>query len=325
MENLLTIYNLHANKMSHDLILKLLKLPMKEYELETLLQFCEILKNNNTEDQFCIFENYHIGYKLPHIEKEFDLIKFGDKLIINIELKSNIIEHDKILSQLKRNFYYLSMLNKETVICTYIKSNNLLYILENNKIQEITIEKLKAYLEKIKKSAENLNELFSPINFLISPFNNTDNFIANKYYLTQQQEEIKNDILKKINKNNSLIFSIEGVAGTGKTLLIYDIARNIHQSCIIHCAQANDGINKLKEKEWNIITIKEFDKNCACIQDYKVLIVDESQRISLKQIDAFISTKKILIFSHDVNQKLNAINDASKTVKKNTRESKYKI
>ncbi|EAK3707405.1 DUF2075 domain-containing protein, partial [Campylobacter coli] len=167
-------------------------------------------------------------------------------------------------------------------------------------------------LSEIKDYTEHLNALFSPLNFLISPFNNTSSFLNSKYYLTQQQEEIKNDLLKKIASNK--IFSIEGVAGTGKTLLIYDIAKNLQNNCIVHCAQANDGIQKLKENKWNIITIKEF--NQKFIEDCDVIIVDESQRISLSQVDKFISTGKIIIFSHDENQKLNSYNDAKETVKK---------
>ncbi|HFP7531844.1 TPA: DNA/RNA helicase domain-containing protein [Campylobacter jejuni] len=314
MKNLLTIYNLHIDKISYEAIIKLLKLPMKKYELETLLQFCKLL-DNKAKYRFNIFENYYIGYKLPHLEKEFDLIKSGNNLIVNIELKSDNINQTKILSQLKRNYYYLSMLNKEVICCAYVKSNNSLYSLKDNELIKIDIENLINYLEQIQNPTKNLNELFSPINFLISPFNNADNFIANKYYLTQQQEEIKNDILKKITNNSiNSIFSIEGAAGTGKTLLVYDIARNIDKVCIVHCAQSNDGIDKLKKQKWNIITIKDFNKDS--IENYNVIIVDEAQRVSLGQIDQFILAKKIIIFSHDVNQKLNNYNDALKTVTK---------
>ncbi|MBF7042053.1 hypothetical protein IY971_01275 [Campylobacter volucris] len=79
--------------------------------MKTLLSFCEILNNQNTKEQN-IFEDYYIGYKLPQIEKEFDLLKIGENTIINIELKSEYIDENKILLQLKRN-YYLSMLNKK--------------------------------------------------------------------------------------------------------------------------------------------------------------------------------------------------------------------
>ncbi|EKO4622878.1 hypothetical protein V6I23_000600, partial [Campylobacter coli] len=116
MFNILTIYNFCKTNNDFNFIIKLLKLTLKQYELETLLSFCEILNSQHIKEQD-IFENYYISYKLPHIEKEFDLLKIGEDTIINIELKSEYIEENKILLQLKRNHYYLSMLNKKIICC----------------------------------------------------------------------------------------------------------------------------------------------------------------------------------------------------------------
>ncbi len=64
---------------------------------------------------------------------------------------------------------------------------------------------------------------------MISPFNTTNKFIEGKYFLTKHQEIIKNEIIKAIETNNQKkIFSISGTAGTGKTLLTYDIAKELH-------------------------------------------------------------------------------------------------
>ncbi|EAI1237052.1 hypothetical protein A0U21_00465 [Campylobacter lari] len=86
--------------------------------METLLSFCELLKNQNIKEQN-IFENYYISYKLPHIEKEFDLLRVGENTIINIELKSEFTDENKILLQLKRNYYYLTMLKKNYLLRIY--------------------------------------------------------------------------------------------------------------------------------------------------------------------------------------------------------------
>jgi hypothetical protein len=56
-----------------------------------------------------IFNHFHVGYKIPQIGKEFDLLRFGKDYIINIELKKTSTE-EKILKQLKRNKYYLSFI-----------------------------------------------------------------------------------------------------------------------------------------------------------------------------------------------------------------------
>ncbi|GMA83192.1 hypothetical protein [Shewanella glacialipiscicola] len=34
-----------------------------------------------------VFNSFYIGYKIQHISKEFDLLRFGDNYTVNIELK----------------------------------------------------------------------------------------------------------------------------------------------------------------------------------------------------------------------------------------------
>lgn len=52
---------------------------------------------------------FYVGYKIPQIGKEFDLLRFGDTSVLNIELKSES-SIEKMESQLRRNRYYLSFL-----------------------------------------------------------------------------------------------------------------------------------------------------------------------------------------------------------------------
>lgn len=44
-----------------------------------------------------IFNEFYVGYKIQHISKEFDLLRFGSNYIINIEIKNTSTE-DKIKS-----------------------------------------------------------------------------------------------------------------------------------------------------------------------------------------------------------------------------------
>ena len=68
------------------------------------------------------------------------------------------------------------------------------------------------------------DKLFVPSNYLISPFNNTQRFIRDEYFLN---------------------------AGTGKTLLMYDIAKTIQNEgkspIVIHCGKLNAGHERLKK------------------------------------------------------------------------------
>ena len=114
--------------------------------------------------------------------------------------------------------------------------------------------------------------------------------------------------MKKIDENcQNKIFSISGAAGTGKTLLTYDIAKKLQsigkRVTIIHCAQLNDGIYELIKNGWDIKTIKNYVLNSF---PSDVLIFDESHRISIYQLEKILDNEsKYMIFSHDVNQKLN--------------------
>lgn len=97
---------------------------IKDYELNGIESFVnELLKIKNS---ITIVNNYYLGYSIPQIGKEFDLLRFGDNYIINIEIKTES-SIDKIFKQQQKNKYYLEFLNKEIYIYTYILNENKLY------------------------------------------------------------------------------------------------------------------------------------------------------------------------------------------------------
>lgn len=293
---------------------------LKEQEKTTINRLCNLIKDTNFEYHF--FDNYYINYKIPQLGKEFDLLRIGTEIVINIELKSEKIDSSSIFQQLERNYYYLSFLKKEIYCYTFVTEGSLnkLYYYDKDKqnLSEINIICLINNLKKvIDLNENNIDNLFEPKNYLISPFNKTKEFLENKYFLTKQQEQIKNIILKQINEScKNKIFSISGSAGTGKTLLTYDIAKSLKnigkKVTIIHCAQENSGINELRINGFDIKTIKNYKPDLA-LSD--IVIFDESQRISKKLLDSILEEeKRYIIFSHDVNQKLNTSNQAEEVV-----------
>lgn len=323
--NLLTIYNIlntSSELLSEDCVKKYLELEeIRPQELITIQRLCEYLKTDVTCHKF--YENYYLNYKIPQIDKEFDLLRIGTRSIVNIELKSESVSEEKILKQLKRNHYYLSFLEKEVYCYTFMidgEENILFYFnVVNDELKQITDIKhilLNLYdLYDIEHTV--IDSLFTPSNYLISPFNTTNKFIEGKYFLTKHQEIIKNEIIKAIETNNQKkIFSISGTAGTGKTLLTYDIAKELHNIgkdvTIIHCAQFNNGITKLiTQYQWDIRTIKDY--LTSYLSD--ILIVDEAQRLTKIQFESILAIQnKILIFSHDANQRLNRANQAKEVV-----------
>ena len=162
---------------------------------------------------------------------------------------------------------------------------------------------------------ENLERLFEPSNYLVSPFNSTDKFVKKEYFLTEHQEDIKNKIIDSVvKKDEQLFFTIKGGAGTGKTLLVYDIARELTEKgekvLVIHCGNLNKGQQELNEKKiLNIIPIKNIDLSKGVnFEDFTIVILDETQRVNLSQlqyiIESIFNIKSKCVFSLDPKQYL---------------------
>lgn len=262
-------------------------------ELECLSDMIDTIKTINQKVE--IFDRFFIGFKIPQIGKEFDLLRFDSDSIINIELKKESTE-EKIKEQLEKNKYYLSFLNKNLFCFTYVSSENKFYELgQNNDLNEVAIREIVSKL--IAQNPYIINDIksfFNPSDYLVSPFNSTDKFIKGYYFLTKHQKNIKSQVLKEIEKPDTAIISIKGKAGTGKTLLIYDIAKELYKTkevLIIHCGYLNEGhIKLINDYSWCIIAIK-----IALQQDfskYKLVIIDEAQRIYPSQFYSIIEKVK---------------------------------
>jgi hypothetical protein len=257
-------------------------------------------------------DDFYVGYKIPQIGKEFDLLKFGKKIILNIEVKSEAVP-EKIGVQLSRNRYYLESTGRKVESFAFVSSSNILYSCdEGGVLQEVGFDCL---IEKIRSIDEveiaKIDSLFNPSEFLVSPFNSTEKFINSQYFLTHQQEEIKLRITKGINPiSGPAFFSISGGPGTGKTLLLYDIARSVsmsgHSVLIVHCGTLNAGHLELNKSIFNIIPAKDISQ--ATLEQYDVIVVDEGQRIYPQQLDLIIQSveKKggFCVLSHDSQQTL---------------------
>ena len=244
-------------------------------ELDCMTSFIDFFKT--IQDSISLLDNFFVGYRIPQIGKEFDLLRFDNDSIINIELKTESTE-ENIKEQLEKNKYYLSFLSKKLLCFTYVLSENKFYeIGQNNDLNEVsTREVVSKLIAQNSYIVNDINSLFNPSDYLVSPFNSTDKFIKGYYFLTEHQKNIKSQALKEIEKPDTAIISIKGKAGTGKTLLIYDIAKEIYKKeevLIIHCGYLNEGQSKLTEDyDWYIVPIKD-----ALQQDfskYKLVIID---------------------------------------------------
>ena len=284
---------------------------IKNYELNGIEAFVdELLKANNN---ISIVNRYYLGYSIPQIGKEFDLLRFGHNYIINIEIKTES-SIEKILKQQQKNKYYLSFLDKPLHIYTFISNENKLYklVIRNNgdEIEEITFNELcNILMSQEVVTFNNIDDLFNPSDYLVSPFNSPEKFMSEGYFLTVQQEQIYKEIQTKLSDTVTNFIALTGGAGKGKTLLTYHIAKETIQRgkkvLILHCAPLNSGHQILMDEyNWSIYMPK-YAPNTI---DFDLIIIDEAQRMYPYQFDKYIREVRTLnkkcIFSYDEKQYL---------------------
>lgn len=309
--NLLSILE-SKNNLSDELFKNYLEyqnVNLEDAEIKDLLKLIEKLVSKNKS--LNIFDGYYIGYKIPQISKEFDLLKITKSSVIDIELKSGA-DNEKIKEQLIQNKYYLSTLERNRIYnITYQSNEDKLYIInEKKELNELEVEDLIKILLSEPPLKVDLNLLFDPSKFLVSPFNNTDKFVKGEYFLTDHQKRIKKDIIEIIEKNKYSTFAVSGKAGTGKTLLVYDIAKEMmhyqHKVLIVHCGKLNEGHKKLRDYHGiDLIPIKSFTEQKVA-ENYNLIIFDEAQRIHSAQLTLILNNKEKFnyLFSYDKTQTL---------------------
>lgn len=202
---------------------------IKDYELNSIASLVDTLLE--IRNDISIVNNYYLGYSIPQIGKEFDLLRFGNNYIINIEIKTQS-SIEQILKQQKKNKYYLSFLNKEIHIYTYVSDTNTVYkFIDKNQIKEVSLGELcdKLCAQEV-VIYNNIDDLFNPSDYLVSPFNSPYKFMFEGYFLTIQQEQIYNEIQTKLADATTNFMALTGNAGTGKTLLTYHIAKESMQA-----------------------------------------------------------------------------------------------
>ena len=291
---------------------------LKKHEIQNVGTFCQIMAYNGC--RINDFDGFFVGYTIAQLGKEFDLLRFGKETIINIEIKSELKtdqKEAKILKQLKENHYYLRFLRKPARLFAYVDNDGFYeYNAAENALEKVTPDVVALCLKnQVVDYLMDPDQEFIPSNYLISPFNSTEAFVAGEYFLTNAQQEIKNQWLSEIEKSPFAFFCISANAGTGKTLLLYDIAKTLitggKKAKVIHCGTLNDGHKKLNlAYKWNISSISAipYKATDVFLDEYDVVLVDEAQRISTKQLAALTGKcvcKQIpVFFSYDIKQYL---------------------
>lgn len=282
------------------------------HEIESLRLLTDhLIENGSSLDEL---DGFFYSFQIPQIGKEFDLLKITDSVCLNIELKSTAVSEEQICKQLVKNRHYLSHLQKQLVLYSIVTDTMTCYELsEDGELTLVDFNEIMTSVHGMSKDyLENIDDLFRASDYLVSPLNTPERFINGEFFLTQAQEEIKKSVLNRIsNVKQGTFFQITGTPGTGKTLLLYDLAMLlslIDKTLIIHCGKLCPGQNAINKevKELRIVSAGRLKGEGICLNEYAFILVDESHRIHVKQfesiVDSVLENAQVCIFSSDSTQ-----------------------
>lgn len=279
-------------------------LKMREWELESMKALVRELEVH-MQDVHAL--RFFYSFQVPRLGKEFDLLQIKDDQIVNIELKSGKVSDEAVRKQLLQNRYYLSVQGKMIQSYTYISSQERLVRLNNHDhIVEVDWDQLCLALQRQSKDYEgDIEDLFQAEMYLFSPVTEPERFLNKEYFLTSQQKDIERRILDKIRKVKYGYFWFCGLPGTGKTLLLYDIAMklSVHQKvCMIHCGETGKEWKILHDRLLRIAFLSDSQlEEGPDLKEYRAILVDEAHLLTEEKLHVILelSEKHPVIFSSD--------------------------
>lgn len=242
-------------------------------------------------------DGFFYGFHVPRIGKEFDLLKITPGSCLNIELKSQEVPESQILRQLLKNRYYLSHLGRRLHLFTVVTNTMTCYRLSvNEELTRVDLSEIVNAVKNVsKRYIDTIDTFFRASEYLVSPTDTPEKFIQGEYFLTQAQEQVKKDLLAGIETAfGPALFHIYGRAGTGKTLMVYDIARTLARNgrtLIIHCGRISEGQKRISRQIGNltVTALADFEKEYERYADHSFILADEAQRITPQQLDLICS------------------------------------
>ncbi len=279
-------------------------LKVREWELDSMKAFVRELETHMDEVYALRF---FYSFQIPRLGKEFDLLQIREDQIVNVELKSGVVSDEALRKQLIQNRYYLAVQGKTIRSYTYISSQNRLVRLTNHdRIVEADWGQLCADLRDGGKDYEgDVEELFRAELYLISPIMEPERFLNKEYFLTAQQRDIERQILKRIRAERTGAYWFTGLPGTGKTLLLYDIAMKLsgkQKVCMIYCGESRKDWKRLHERLRRVEYLPDSEIGPECgLEAYSAVLVDEAHllRPGTGELLAKISAGRPVIFSGD--------------------------
>lgn len=311
--SLIELFNVISSG-NNDLVHSYLKIHDFEYNYELdkeqikvseLNSYKNLLKHMATELSPSQTSGFYLGFKLKdQANTQFDLLKVANETVVNIEFKSD--EPDKeILSQASEHHRILSMAFNRIIVLEHLATTDELFCYDssNKKMVRVPYNRLK---DIIPNDSTGLNKLIKMTrsDFLVAPYNEPQKFLKSSYQLTTNQNNIKSAILKS-GKGMSMI---KGGPGSGKTLLLVDIVRELQSKGfsigMVMGAKPSLGQKLLMETMGVSLYWYYNLSSLEPLLDKDVLVFDETQRITQNIIDEVkkLTSDKIVVFSIDQQQ-----------------------
>ena len=261
------------------------------HEIESLRRVADQLTREGLSVEE--LDGFFFGFTIPQIGKEFDLLKFSEDQCLNLELKSQAIPQEQIMAQLVKNRYYLRHLGRETRLYTAVTDALECWRLdEDGALRAVTWRELADAVRALSDATPpEIDRLFRPSVYLVSPNATPERFIQGEYFLTQAQEQVKRAALEGMAAGDGArFFHITGKPGTGKTLVLYDIARTLAQQAptlMVHCGRLSPGQEMIREAidGLEIVPASELRQEDAPPTKYRYVLVDEAHRMPPPQLE----------------------------------------
>ena len=257
-------------------------------DIETLLVLSTKINNK---------QGFNVSYNIERLDKEFDLIKYGNDILVNIELKLT----NRDIEQCENNYKILKKYyskEKIYVFCYEEKKDVLLKYNDGAKMfDDSSFEELNSIIDKI------ITPRIININLNISSvYINPDFYLNNNYDLSNGQQITKN---KTINSSEKTIL-ISGRAGTGKTLLALDLYSyyidNKKKVIYLTPFKVNNLVSSELKQRVKMRTVKSFLDSIRK-ENYDIAIIDEAQRLKEEDIRKLqIRINEKIIMLGDINQ-----------------------
>ena len=241
-------------------------------------------------------DGFFFGFTIPQIGKEFDLLKISAGRCLNVELKSQAIPEAQILAQLEKNRYYLRHLGRELALYTVVTDTLACWRLdEAGELAPADWAELAAAVRGLAGTPPaEIDGLFHASVYLVSPYATPERFIQHEYFLTQAQGQIRREVLAGVEKGSGRrCFHLTGKPGTGKTLLLYDLARTLAErgrTLLVHCGRllpAQEAIHAAITG-LEIIPASELRQEEFPLGEYRHVLVDEAHRIYPGQLERIL-------------------------------------